>query len=81
NEKAHGIIQDQLSDALLIKTQKHTTAKSLYDALLVLHEDSNLASAYYLYQQLLDSTWDGTTSISDHIAGMRTTESWLASMK
>ena len=81
DEKAHGIIQDHISDALLIKTQSHTTAKDLYDALVKLHEDAHLASAFHLYQQMLDSTWDGTSPIGDHIAGIRTIESWLAGMK
>ena len=81
DEKAHGIIQDHISDSLLIKTQSHTTAKDLYGALVKLHEDAHLASAFHLYQKMLDSTWDGISPIGDHIAGIRTIESRLAGMK
>ena len=81
DEKAHGIIQDHISNSLLIKTQSHTTAKDLYGALVKLHEDTHLASAFHLYQKMLDSTWDGISPIGDHIARIRTIESWLAGMK
>ena len=48
DEKAHGIIQDHISDSLLIKTQSHTTAKDLYGVLVELHEDAHLASTLHL---------------------------------
>ncbi|KIK75456.1 hypothetical protein PAXRUDRAFT_172811, partial [Paxillus rubicundulus Ve08.2h10] len=51
NERAHRIIQDSISDALLLKTEMHTTAKDLFDALLSIHQASSLASAFYIFQQ------------------------------
>ena len=81
DEKAHRIIQDHIFDSLLIKTQSHTTTKDLDGVLVKLHEDAHLASTFHLYQQMLDSTWDGISPIGDHIAGIRTIESQLAGMK
>ncbi|KIK72634.1 hypothetical protein PAXRUDRAFT_180276, partial [Paxillus rubicundulus Ve08.2h10] len=34
NERPHGIIQDSISNALLLKTEMYTTAKDLFNALL-----------------------------------------------
>ncbi|KIJ05414.1 hypothetical protein PAXINDRAFT_28113, partial [Paxillus involutus ATCC 200175] len=81
NEKAHGIIQDSISDALLLKTESHTTAQDLFDALLSIHQASNLASAFYIFQQLFSSAWSGTSAVSEHIASLRTLEARLAGMK
>ena len=81
DEKAQGIIQDHISDALLIKTQSHTSTKDLFEALVKLHEVSHLSSAFHLYCQLLDSTWDGASEIGRHMAGIRTIGSRLAGMK
>ena len=81
DEKAHGIIQDHISDALLIKTRSHKTAKALFDALIEIHQTANLPTAFYAFRQLFSSTWDGTSSISDHIASIRTLETRLAGMK
>ncbi|KIK73662.1 hypothetical protein PAXRUDRAFT_20619 [Paxillus rubicundulus Ve08.2h10] len=50
NERAHGIIQDSISDALLLKMEMHTTTKDLFDALLSIHRASSLASAFYIFQ-------------------------------
>ncbi|KIK80558.1 hypothetical protein PAXRUDRAFT_112032, partial [Paxillus rubicundulus Ve08.2h10] len=33
NKRAHGIIQDSISDALLLKTEMHTTTKDLFNGL------------------------------------------------
>ncbi|KIK75051.1 hypothetical protein PAXRUDRAFT_173927, partial [Paxillus rubicundulus Ve08.2h10] len=52
NERAHGIIQDSISDALLLKTEIHTTAKDLFNAILSIHQACSLASAFYIFQQL-----------------------------
>ncbi|KIK81595.1 hypothetical protein PAXRUDRAFT_81525, partial [Paxillus rubicundulus Ve08.2h10] len=41
NKRAHRIIQDSISDALLLKTEMHTTAKDLFNALLSIHQASN----------------------------------------
>ena len=81
DEKAHGIIQLRISDALLMKTHKETSSKGLFDTLVTLHETPNISSAFYLFQQLFSSTWNGTSAISEHIAALRTVESHLAGMK
>ena len=49
DEKAHGIIQLRISDALLMKTRKETSSKGLFDALVTLHETPNISSAFYLF--------------------------------
>ena len=81
DEKAHGIIQLRISDALLMKTRQETSSKGLFDALVTLHETPNISSAFYLFQQLFSSTWNGTSAISEHISTLRTVESRLAGMK
>ena len=68
DEKAHGIIQLRISDALLMKTHKETSSKGLFDALVTLHKTPNIFSAFYLFQQLFSSTWDGTSTVSEHIS-------------
>ena len=55
DEKAHGIIQLHISDALLMKTHKETSSKGLFDALMTLHGTPNISSAFYLFQQLFSS--------------------------
>ncbi|KIK72215.1 hypothetical protein PAXRUDRAFT_109146, partial [Paxillus rubicundulus Ve08.2h10] len=57
NKRAHGIIQDSISDALLLKMEMHTTTKDLFDALLSIHQASNFTSAFYIFQQLFNSAW------------------------
>ena len=81
DEKAHGIIQLCISDALLMKIHKETSSKGLFDALVTLHETPNISSAFYLFQQLSSSTWNGTSAVSEHISVLRTVESHLAGMK
>ncbi|KIK91560.1 hypothetical protein PAXRUDRAFT_102425, partial [Paxillus rubicundulus Ve08.2h10] len=79
--RAHGIIQDSISDALLLKTEMHTTTKDLFDALLSIHQVSSLTSAFYIFQQLFNSAWSGGSTISEHIALLQTLEARLAGMK
>ena len=81
DEKAHGIIQLRISDALLMKTRKETSSKGLFDALVTLHKTPNISSTFYLFQQLFSSTWDGTFAVSEHISVLQTVESRLAGMK
>ena len=81
DEKAHGIIQLCISDALLMKTCKETSSKGLFDTLMTLHETPNISSAFYLFQQLFSSMWNGISAISEHISALRTVESHLAGMK
>ncbi|KIK76260.1 hypothetical protein PAXRUDRAFT_114708, partial [Paxillus rubicundulus Ve08.2h10] len=81
NKRAHGIIQDSVSDALLLKTEMHTTAKDLFDALLSIHQASIIASAFYIFQQLFNSTWSGGSAISKHIVLLCTLEACLARIK
>ncbi|KAG1861733.1 hypothetical protein DFJ58DRAFT_657286 [Suillus subalutaceus] len=68
DEKAHSIIQDHISDALLMKTEACTTAKALFDELATIHNTSSVANAFYTFEQLIALKWDGTVQISDHIA-------------
>ena len=70
DEKAHGIIQDHISDALLIKTRSHKTAKALFDILIEIHRAASLLTIFYAFWQLFASTWDGTSPISDHITSL-----------
>ncbi|KIK79575.1 hypothetical protein PAXRUDRAFT_55328, partial [Paxillus rubicundulus Ve08.2h10] len=81
NERAHRIIQDSISDALLLKTEMHTTTKDLFDALLSIHQASNLTSTFYIFQQLFNSVWSRSSAISKHITSPCTLEACLAGMK
>ncbi|KIK77068.1 hypothetical protein PAXRUDRAFT_167943 [Paxillus rubicundulus Ve08.2h10] len=74
NERAHRIIQDSISSALLLNTETHTTTQDFFDALLSIHQASNLASAFYIFQQLFNPTWSGISAISEHIISLRTLE-------
>ncbi|EGO28667.1 hypothetical protein SERLADRAFT_434578 [Serpula lacrymans var. lacrymans S7.9] len=67
DEKAHGIIQDHISDALLMRTGDLTSSKELFDKLVSLHQTSNIAEAFYSFQKLNKLSWDGTSPIQDHI--------------
>ncbi|KAH7917480.1 hypothetical protein BV22DRAFT_1188135 [Leucogyrophana mollusca] len=60
DEKAHGIITDSLSDALLLKTHAATSAKDLFDKLKEIHRKSNVATAYYSFEELITLRWNGT---------------------
>ncbi|KIK73704.1 hypothetical protein PAXRUDRAFT_177686, partial [Paxillus rubicundulus Ve08.2h10] len=79
--RAHGIIQDSISDALLLKTEMHTTSKDLLDALLSIHQVSSLAFTFYIFQQLFNSAWSGGSAISEHIVSLCTLKARLAGMK
>ncbi|KIK79325.1 hypothetical protein PAXRUDRAFT_119317, partial [Paxillus rubicundulus Ve08.2h10] len=81
NKRVHRIIQDSISDALLLKMEMHTTAQDLFDALLSIHKASNLASTFYIFQQLFNSAWSRGSAISEHIASLQTLEAHLAGMK
>ncbi|EGO01330.1 hypothetical protein SERLA73DRAFT_72276 [Serpula lacrymans var. lacrymans S7.3] len=78
DEKAHGIIQDHISDALLMRrTGDLTSSKELFDKLVSLHQMSNIALAFYSFQQLTKLSWDGTSPIQDHITKIQTIDSYL----
>ncbi|KIK74204.1 hypothetical protein PAXRUDRAFT_176421, partial [Paxillus rubicundulus Ve08.2h10] len=81
NERAHGIIQDSISDALLLKMEMHTTTKDLFNALLSIHQVSSLASAFFIFQQLFNSTWSGGSTISEHTVLLQTLGAHFARMK
>ncbi|KIK77046.1 hypothetical protein PAXRUDRAFT_168012, partial [Paxillus rubicundulus Ve08.2h10] len=81
NERAHRIIQDSIRNALLLKMEMHTTARDLFDALLSIHQASNLTSAFYIFQQLFNSAWSRGSAISEHITSLWTLEAHLAGMK
>ncbi|KIK91065.1 hypothetical protein PAXRUDRAFT_150374 [Paxillus rubicundulus Ve08.2h10] len=70
NERVHGIIQDSISNALLLKMEMHTTAKDLFNALLSIHQVSSLTSTFYIFQQLFNSAWYGGSAISEHIMSL-----------
>ncbi|KIK73441.1 hypothetical protein PAXRUDRAFT_178420 [Paxillus rubicundulus Ve08.2h10] len=79
--RAHGIIQDSIRNALLLKTEMYTTAKDLFDALLSIHQVSSLASAFYIFQQLFNSAWSRGSAISEYITSLCTLEAHLTRMK
>ena len=81
DEKAHDIIQDHTSNALLIKMRSHETAKELFDALIEIHQVVSLPTAFYVFWQLFASIWDRASPISDHITSLWTLETWLAGIK
>ncbi|EGN94283.1 hypothetical protein SERLA73DRAFT_77700 [Serpula lacrymans var. lacrymans S7.3] len=81
DEKAHEIIQDHISDALLMRTGDLTSSKELFDKLVSLHQTSNIALAFYSFQQLTKLSWDGISPIQDHIAKIWTIDSHLSGMK
>ena len=81
DKKAYGIIQDHISDALLIKMRSYKTAKALFDTLIEIYQVANLPTTFYTFQQLFASTWDGTLPISNHITSLWTPETQLAGMK
>ncbi|KIK99419.1 hypothetical protein PAXRUDRAFT_132087, partial [Paxillus rubicundulus Ve08.2h10] len=63
NEKAHAIIQDSITAAILA----YTTAWDLFDALLSTHQAFNFTSAFYTFQQLFNSAWSRASTVSAHI--------------
>ncbi|EGO04573.1 hypothetical protein SERLA73DRAFT_68260 [Serpula lacrymans var. lacrymans S7.3] len=73
--------KDHISDALLMKTGDLTSSKELFDKLVSLYQTSNIALAFYSFQQLTKLSWDGTSPIQDHIAKIRTIDSHLSRMK
>ena len=82
DEKIHGIIQEHLSDALLLKTESCTSATALWEELKKLLDAPNVSFAFYIFQQLFHATWDGSTrTILKHIALLQTSEARLAAMK
>ncbi|KIK92966.1 hypothetical protein PAXRUDRAFT_53181, partial [Paxillus rubicundulus Ve08.2h10] len=81
NKRAHGIIQDSISNALLLKTEMHTTAWDIFNALLSIHQASNLTSTFYILQQLFNSAWSRGFAISGHITLLQTLEACLGRMK
>ncbi|KIK77975.1 hypothetical protein PAXRUDRAFT_111677, partial [Paxillus rubicundulus Ve08.2h10] len=81
NERAHRIIQDSISDGLLLKTEMHITVQDLFDALQSIHQAFNLASAFYMFQQLFNSAWSRGSTIFKHIASLWSLETPLARMK
>jgi len=81
DEKAHGIIQEHLSNALLLKTASCASAKELWDKLLSLLNAPNTSSAFYIFQQLFNVAWDGNSRVLEHITTLQTSESRLTAMK
>jgi len=81
DEKAHRIIQERLSDALLLKTASCASTKELWDKLLSLLNAPNTFSTFYIFQQLFNVAWDGNSRVSVHIATLQTSELCLTAMK
>jgi len=81
DEKAHGIIQERLSDLLLLKTQACDSAKELWKELHKILEAPNVSSAFYIFQELFSIAWDGNSRVLEHIASLRTSESRLTAIK
>ncbi|KAG1719517.1 uncharacterized protein EDB91DRAFT_1065532, partial [Suillus paluster] len=81
DNKALGIIQGHISDALLLKTASQVTSKGLLDKLIEIHNTSNVASAFYSFEQLFALCWDGTSAIEDHVSIFRNLETCLVGMK
>ncbi|KIK82198.1 hypothetical protein PAXRUDRAFT_154299 [Paxillus rubicundulus Ve08.2h10] len=79
--RVHRIIRDSISNALLLKTEMHTTTQDLFNILLSIHQASNLTSAFYIFQQLFNSTWSRGSTIFKHITSLQTLEACLARMK
>ena len=71
DEKAHGIIQECLSDALLLKTKSCTSTMALWKEFKKLLDAPNVSSTFYIFQQLFHATWDGSTgTVLEHIASL-----------
>ncbi|KAG1721386.1 uncharacterized protein EDB91DRAFT_1064415, partial [Suillus paluster] len=81
DDKALGIIQGHISDALLLKTASQATSKGLLDKLIEIHNTSNIASAFYSFEQLFALRWDGASTIEDHISIFQNLETRLTGMK
>ena len=82
DEKAHRIIQEHLSDALLLKTESCNSAMALWKELKKLLDAPNVSSAFYIFQQLFHATWDRSTgTVLEHIVSLQTSEACLAAME
>ncbi|KAJ7314677.1 hypothetical protein DFH08DRAFT_1041321 [Mycena albidolilacea] len=67
--KAHGIIIDHISDCLALKCAHLDAAEQLYNELVRIHQAANLGvNAFYVFSGLMKLTWDGTSSVDEHIA-------------
>ncbi|EGN91210.1 hypothetical protein SERLA73DRAFT_80896 [Serpula lacrymans var. lacrymans S7.3] len=64
-----------------MRTGDLISSKELFDKLVSLHQTSNIALAFYSFQQLTKMSWDGISPIQDHIAKVRTIDSHLSGMK
>jgi len=81
DEKAHGIIQEHLSNALLLKTASCASAKEFWDKHLSLLDALNTSSTFSIFQQLFNIAWDDKSRVLEHIAMLQTSEFHLATMK
>ena len=82
DEKAHSIICRHINDRLLLAHGALSTSKALFDKLVEVHEKSNvIATAYYAFEQMVITRWDGSTPIEDHISAIRTQDHKLTAMK
>ncbi|KAJ7499310.1 hypothetical protein FB451DRAFT_1347585 [Mycena latifolia] len=80
--KAHGIIIDHISDRLALKVGHLDSAQELYNELVRIHQASNMGvNAFYVFSSLMKLTWDGTSSIEDHIGQINAGANKLTAMK
>jgi hypothetical protein len=81
DEGAHGIIIDTLDDNTALQVADLTTSKAVYDIIIKIYEGTNTNSTmFYTWVEMMDLKWDGTSSISDHIANVRARERRLAAL-
>ena len=81
DEKAHGIIQERLSDGLLLQTEWCGSARGLWEELHKVVEGHGGSSGFYVFQELCRTRWDGRSRASEHIGRLRRMEGRLAGTK
>ncbi|KAJ7767378.1 hypothetical protein DFH07DRAFT_736702, partial [Mycena maculata] len=82
DNKAHGIIIDHISDRLALKVGHLDTAERLYNELVRIHQAANMGiNAFYVFSGLMKLSWDGTSSIEDHIGLINAGANKLTAMK
>ncbi|KIK75429.1 hypothetical protein PAXRUDRAFT_172876, partial [Paxillus rubicundulus Ve08.2h10] len=71
---------DNISDALLLKTEAHTTVKWT-SSMHSYPSTKNLTSAFYIFQHFFSSAWSGTSTVFEYIMSLQTLEAHLAGIK
>lgn len=82
NQKAHGTLMDTLSDNVALDFADAIHAKELWDAIITRFEKTNIGSrAFYTYVALMQTKWDGSRDIAEHISKICTLNCTLTAMK